>query len=364
MGIDYKAYASSEIIENSDLFSGLSDEIWKLSELSLKEFQSTELYCELLEKLGFSLERNLSGIPTAFCGRYGSGQPTIGILGEFDALSGLSQRENVLEREELVVGGAGHGCGHNLLGAGALAAAYGIKRYLEKSGHGGTIIFFGCPGEEGGSGKAFMAREGAWRSLDCALSWHPDDRNEVVSGTNNSCIQKEYIFSGLSAHAAEAPERGRSALDAVELMNIGVQFLREHMSSSCRIHYSITDAGGVSPNVVQSRARVLYMIRSIDVADCIALTKRVDSIARGAALMTETEQIERFIDGCANLLPNFSLEKVLHDNLCLAKTASFDESDLSLAKQFIETFEYKRTGTPFVRDNTPDFVKQFVIGQC
>ena len=253
----------------------VADAIWEYAELSLQEERSAALYCRVLEEEGFSVEPGVCGIPTAFAASYGNGRPIIGILAEYDALSGLSQKGGSLEREELVPGGCGHGCGHNLLGAGALAAALGVKAYLEETKRPGTVVLYGCPGEEGGAAKAFMARENLWRSLDAALTWHPGDANEVVTGSSNSCIQTQYLFSGVAAHAAGDPERGRSALDAVELMNIGVQFLREHMSSRARIHYAITDAGGRSPNVVQPRAAVLYMVRSNRVAEAVELQERV-----------------------------------------------------------------------------------------
>ena len=229
-----------------------------------------------------------AGIDTAFSAEFGNGSPRIGILAEYDALSGLSQEAGSLERKELISGGCGHGCGHNLLGAGALGAALGVKAYLEKTGHPGTVILYGCPGEEGGAAKAFMARDGLWKSLDAALTWHPQDVNEVRTGSSNSCIQIQYKFTGVASHAAQAPELGRSALDAVELMNIGVQFLREHMSTRARVHYAITDTGGLSPNVVQPKASVLYMIRSNHVGEAVQLQERVDKIAQGAALMTDT----------------------------------------------------------------------------
>lgn len=278
-------------------FTEISDWIFDHPELSLKEYQSAETYIRALKDLGFAVTENLCGIETAFSGSFGHGKPVIGILGEFDALSGL-----------------GHGCGHNLLGAGSLAAACRVKEYLESSGKEGTVIFYGCPGEEGGSGKAYMARDNAWKKLDAALSWHPSDVNEVRTGTNNSSIQVLYKFNGLSSHAASDPDKGRSALDAVELMNIGVQFLREHMTYDCRIHYAIIDAGGVSPNVVQSHAEVLYMTRANKVKDAVELQKRVDDIAKGAALMTGTTLERVFIDGTAELLPNFTLEKILYEN--------------------------------------------------
>lgn len=309
-----KQAAIAAIEEKSGVVYQVADAIWDYAELSLQEEQSAALYCQVLESEGFTVERGICGIATAFSASCGSGRPVIGILAEYDALSGLSQKGGALEREEAVPGGCGHGCGHNLLGAGALAAALGVKAYLERTKRPGTVILYGCPGEEGGASKTFMARDNLWRSLDAALTWHPDYANEVVTGSSNSCIQTQYTFTGVAAHAAGDPERGRSALDAVELMNIGVQFLREHMSDKARIHYAITDAGGRSPNVVQPRATVLYMVRSNRVAEAVELQERVDKIAEGAALMTGTSFEKKFIDGLADTVPNHTLESVLYRN--------------------------------------------------
>ena len=326
-----KLEALSVIDRQADFFRELADEIWDHPELSLKEFRAAALYCRKLRELGFEVTEKLCGIETAFCGRFGSGKPVIGILGEFDALSGLSQEAGSTEAKPLIPGGNGHGCGHNLLGVGSLAAACAVKEWLEKTGRPGTVIFFGCPGEEGGAGKAFMAREGLWKKLDAALCWHPSDVNQVKTGTNNSSIQVLYRFRGKAAHAAGDPYNGRSALDAVELMNIGVQFLREHMTDDCRIHYAITDAGGVSPNVVQANAAVLYMVRANKVADSVKLQARVDDIARGAALMTGTDFERVFIDGTAELLPNFCIEEALYRNLEEIGVPAYTEEDRRLA---------------------------------
>ena len=326
-----KLKALSVIEEHADLFRGMADEIWENPELSLKEYRAAELYCGKLRELGFTVTENLCNIPTAFCGSFGSGRPVIGILGEFDALSGLSQKAGAAEPVPVTPGGNGHGCGHNLLGVGSLAAACAVKAWLEKSGGPGTVIFFGCPGEEGGAGKAFMARDGLWKKLDAALCWHPSDVNQVKTGTNNSSIQVLYKFTGKAAHAAGDPYNGRSALDAVELMNVGVQFLREHVTDDCRIHYAITDAGGVSPNVVQAKASVLYMVRANKVADSVKLQARVDDIARGAALMTGTEFERVFIDGTAELLPNFAIEQALYRNLEESGVPDYSPEDLELA---------------------------------
>ena len=326
-----KQAAAAYVEKNAAYYEAVADQIWENPELSLKEFKAAALYCEKLRELGFAVTENLCGIKTAFCGSYGSGRPVIGILGEFDALSGLSQQAGETEPDPLIPGGSGHGCGHNLLGAASLAAAAAVKEFLESSGKPGTVIYYGCPGEEGGAGKAYMAREGLWKELDAALCWHPSDANQTMTGTNNSCIQVLYKFSGVAAHAAGDPFNGRSALDAVELMNVGVQFLREHMTPDCRIHYAITNTGGVSPNVVQAKADVLYMVRANKVVDSIALQKRVDDIAKGAALMTGTSFERVFIDGTAELLPNFTIEKALYDNLCAIGVPEYSEEDYALA---------------------------------
>ena len=333
-----KQEAIRVIDEKRDKIVDVADRIWEYAELSLMEERSAQLYCEVLEEEGFQVEKGICGIETAFSASYGSGRPLIGLLAEYDALSGLSQKAGSLVREELVSGGTGHGCGHNLLGAGAFAAALGVKAYLEATGCPGTVVLYGCPGEEGGAAKAFMARDGLWKELDAALTWHPEDVNEVRTGSSNSCIQVQYKFTGVASHAAGAPERGRSALDAVELMNIGVQFLREHMSDKARIHYAITDAGGCSPNVVQPKASVLYMVRSNRVAEAVELKARVDKIAQGAALMTDTVFEQQFIDGAADTVSNFVLEQVLYDNYLELGVPSYTQEEFAYGDALAKTY--------------------------
>ena len=345
MNEELKKAAVESVDSMAGIYTGIADAVWDNPELSLKEFKAAALYCEKLKELGFTVTEELCGIKTAFCGSYGSGRPIIGILGEFDSLSGLSQQAGVDSYAPMIPGGNGHGCGHNYLGAGSLAAAAAVKKYLEDSGASGTVVFYGCPGEEGGSGKAYMAREGLWRKLDAALSWHPSDVNQIKTGTNNSSIQVLYKFSGISAHAASEPYLGRSALDAVELMNVGVQFLREHVTEDCRIHYAIIDTGGVSPNVVQPNASVLYMVRANKVADCVKLQARVDDIAKGAALMTGTSFERVFIDGTAELVPNYTLEKALYKNLTEIGLPDYTEEDYAWAKALQATYP-KRTSPP------------------
>lgn len=336
---ELKKAALDTIEENKELIASVADQIWEYAELSLQEVRYAALYCKMLKELGFAVEEGICGIPTAFAASYGSGRPIIGILAEYDALSGLSQLGGSIKKQELTPGGTGHGCGHNLLGAGALAAALGIKHYLQQSGAPGTVVLYGCPGEEGGAAKAFMAREKLWYGLDAALTWHPDDCNEAATGSSNACIQVQYIFHGVAAHAAGDPERGRSALDAVTLMNVGVQFLREHMEPQARIHYAVTDGGGCSPNVVQSKASVLYMVRSPQVKKAVELQKRVDDIAAGAALMTGTTCERKFIDGVAETIPNHVLEALLYQNFAEVGVPQHTPEEMAFATELATTYD-------------------------
>jgi len=332
-----KLYDSVE--KSRDVLTALSDKIWEFAELSMKEFQSAECYCKVLEEQGFTVERELCGIPTAFSGSYGSGRPVIGILGEFDALDGLSQQPATAERKPWsALNTCGHGCGHNMLGAASLGAAMAVKEAIAAGDLKGTVVFYGCPGEEGCAGKTFMARDGMFRDLDAALTWHPGDTHEVTTGSNAASLQFEYSFLGLSAHAAGDPEHGRSALDAAELMNVGVQFLREHMGKKESVHYAFLDVGGVSPNVVQPTAKVVYMIRGETVRKAKALKKRVDDIAQGAALMTGTTVTWKQIDGTASTLSNEVLEKLLYDNLLAAPMPDYTKEEWELAGRVKETY--------------------------
>jgi len=358
-----KELAIKEIESKKDLVTEVSDKIWEYAELSLKEYKSCDLYCEVMEKEGFDVEKGICNIPTAFRAKFGKGKPVIGILAEYDALSGLAQKRACTEKETYISQegtgeDAGHGCGHNMLGAGAMAATLGIKKYLEESRREGTVILYGCPGEEGCASKAFMARDGEWKKIDAALTWHPEDCNEVVTGSSNSCIQVRYTFHGIASHASATPEKGRSALDGVELMNIGVQFLREHMSDRARVHYAITDAGGVSPNVVQPNAQVLYMVRSNHVGEAVELQKRVDKIAEGAALMTETTFTREFVDGLSDTVTNRTLEEVAYKNFEKLGVPTYTNDEFEFAKKLAHTYEgydgIPGLGTPF----DPEYKKE------
>ncbi len=322
----------------------LSDDIWEYAELSLNEYRSVARYVDFLQQKGFEVKEGVANVPTAFSASYGSGSPRIGILAEYDALSSLSQAALKAEKEPLVPGGHGHGCGHNLLGAGSLAAAVAVKELIDSGEITGTVVFYGCPGEEGCAGKAFMARDGEFRDLDAALTWHPGDVNEVTTGSNAACLQYLYEFQGTAAHAAGNPHHGRSALDAAELMNVGVNFLREHMRKCESVHYSFLDVGGPSPNVVQPTATVLYMVRSDNVRNAKALLERVHNIAKGACLMTDCTVSIRQVDGTSSTLSNTVLEQLLQKHLEAAPLPALDEADWELAQAMFAT--YSSSGLP------------------
>ncbi|WCK04191.1 M20 family metallopeptidase [Agrobacterium tumefaciens] len=319
-------------------FTTLSDSIWDFAELKFEERQSAGILARALEENGFAVRRGVAGMETAFIGEFGSGKPVIALLGEFDALAGMSQLADVAEAQPVEPGATGHGCGHNLLGVGSLMAAIALARHLKANNLPGTVRYYGCPGEEGGSGKTFMVRAGLFDDVDAALTWHPAPFNGVRSTNNLAVLEYFYRFRGVAAHASNAAHLGRSALDAVELMNVGVNFLREHMPQDCRVHYAITDTGGKAANVVQAKAEVLYLIRAPEMRQALALAARVDKVARGAAMMTETE-VEIVVDTAStNLLPNITLETAMHENMVALGPIAFDETDLAFAKRIQDTF--------------------------
>jgi len=319
-------------------YTDVIDKIWSYAELGFEEYKSSQCLVDFLVENDFEVEKGIAQMETAFVASYGSGKPVISFLCEYDALAGLNQSEDSIEHKPITkVEDNGHGCGHQLLGAGAALAGIQYKNYLRDNNLVGTVKVYGCPGEESGSGKAFMARDGYFKDDDICLTWHPGTINKVTSGSSLSNIQAYYRFYGKSAHAAGAPHLGRSALDAVELMNVGVNFLREHMESSDRIHYAITNTGGESPNVVQSFAEVRYFVRSNNNHKTIDLYNRVNDIAKGAALMTGCKYEIIFFEGLSNLLPNFTLEKVLKQSFLECKPVKYSEDDLAYAQKFKET---------------------------
>ena len=327
-----------EILDREkEYLCSVSDKIWDNPETAFEEWVSAAALCEALEHEGFKVEKNVADIKTAFTGTWGSGKPVVGFLGEFDALSGLSQEAGNPVKTPLVEGAPGHGCGHNLLGVGALGAALATKEYLEKNNLPGTVIFYGTPGEEGGSGKAFMAREGVFADLDFCITWHPGGANRVSMGSSNANFQVIYRFKGISSHAGGSPWNGRSALDALELMCTGVQYLREHVTTDVRMHYAITNTGGYSPNVVQAAAEAIFLLRAKDVAGVRHVYDRVNKIAQGAAMMTETEVEIDFVKGCSNVIPNRVMGDLLYKNLQEVKKPVLKPEDYELAKGIIDS---------------------------
>jgi aminobenzoyl-glutamate utilization protein B len=275
----------------------------------------------------------------AFIAIWGKGAPRIGILGEYDALPGLSQVAGLPEQKPLVPGGNGHGCGHSALGAGSAAAAVGIKDYMQEQGLSGTVQYYGCPAEESGSGKAYLARSDLFKGLDAALTWHPMMENAVWTMSSLANYQVFFSFKGISAHAAAAPENGRSALDAAELMSVGVNYLREHIIPEARIHYAYTDVGGGLPNVVQASSELLYFIRAPKAAQVQSIFERVCAIAKGAALMTGTTMSLRWDSAAANYLVNNTLGKAMHANMSALGKVNWTERDLDFVRSFQATLD-------------------------
>jgi aminobenzoyl-glutamate utilization protein B len=318
-------------------FAELSDRVWDTPELLYAEVKSAAAHREMLEREGFRVTDRLAGIGTAMMGEAGEGGPVIAILGEFDALPGLSQKAGIDRQEPLEAGGNGHGCGHNLLGAGALLAATAVKDYLEKNGIAGRVRYYGCPAEEGGAAKTFMVRDGVFDDVDIALSWHPTHFSGIIPPLTLAVTMIDFHFAGRAAHAAVAPHLGRSALDAVELMSVGVNYLREHVPSDSRIHYAVLDSGGRAPNVVQAKATVRYSVRALKRADMEALLERVRKVAEGAALMTGTSVTSQVVTAMSEILDNPPLYKLVHDNFVAVGPAPFDAEDRAFAARMQAT---------------------------
>jgi len=341
----------SEIIEEKkDILIDASNYIWDLAEMKFEEFESVDHLCELLKAEGFQVERDVGGIETAFIATYGDGSPVIGILGEYDALSGMSQQAGVPTKTPIKEGDNGHGCGHNLLGVGSLGAVLAVKQMIDERQLSGTIRYYGCPAEEGGSGKTYMVRAGLFDDVDIALTWHPGTSNSIMCGQSLANYQVYYKFKGKSSHAAISPHLGRSALDAVELMNVGVNYLREHIIPEARVHYAVTHTGGHSPNVVQAEAEVLYLMRAPQVDDVEHIYKRINDIAKGAALMTGTEVDIVFDKACSNTIINHTLNELLHEHFEKTGVPSHTDAEKEFAQQIGQTLGKQNVDT-FLADN-------------
>lgn len=325
------------IDEHSSTYGDIAQQIWSYAEVGYQEEKSSLLLQDKLKEEGFSITPGVAEIPTAFTATYGSGEPVIAILGEFDALPGLSQAA-VPEKEIITAGGAGHGCGHNLFGAGSAAAAVAVKNWLESSGTSGTIRFYGTPAEEGGGGKVYMVRAGLFDDVNAVLHWHPGSSNGASASSSLANKSAKFRFYGAAAHASGAPERGRSALDAVEAMNYMVNMLREHIDSDSRTHYVIT-SGGEAPNVVPAYAEVYYYVRHPEMEVVKSNFERVVKAAEGAALGTGTEMKYEVIHGLYNVLPNETLSRVMYENLKTVGGVIYDEGETAFAKRIQTSFD-------------------------
>ncbi len=315
---------------NQSRFTEMADQIWRNPELSWKEFTASRLQADYLASEGFSITWDLANMNTAFLAEWGEGKPVLGFIGEYDALPGLSQKRQP-SKEPIQKDGPGHGCGHNLLGTGAVASAVAVQKWLQGSGVSGTVRYYGCPAEEKGTGKVFMARAGLFDELDAALNFHPASTNMPCKGRAVGVNSIFFRFYGRSAHAGGSPEEGRSALDAVELMNVGVNYLREHVKDDVRMHYIITE-GGKAPNIVPEEAEVYYFIRAAKPDYLAKVVERVHKVAQGAALMTETRVEARLEGGVSALLNNHYLADLQYEAMQLIGPIGFTEEEIGYAQ--------------------------------
>ena len=343
------------VAAKADTTIDLARKIWDYAELSYEETRSAAALIAALRQEGFTIQEGIADIPTAFTATFasGSGKPVVGFLAEYDALAGLSQKAACPVQEAVQAGGAGHGCGHNLLGAGCYAAAVALKDYLLRENKNGTVIFFGCPAEEGAGAKQFIARAGYFDNVDFAYTWHPETINEVGSKGSVAIMGANFIFDGIAAHAGGEPHLGRSALDAVELMNVGCNYLREHMIDAARIHYAYSDPGGSAPNVVQSHAVIKYEVRAPKVSQVQELFTRVVDVAKGAALMTGTKMRYEITMAFSDYAPNRTLGAVVDQCLRDLGAPEWTEADYELAAKFLHT--YPRTTLVGIREKLMDY---------
>ena len=332
-----KAEVTQTLDARADEYFDVAHQIWGWAELGYQEEKSSALLQQVLTNEGFSVESGIVGIPTAFVAEYGSGTPVIGILAEFDALPGLSQKATPV-REPLVNDGSGHACGHHLFGAASVGAAVAVKDWLAASGHSGTIRLYGTPAEEGGAGKVYLVREGLFNDVDAVLHWHPSDQNDASPATTLANRSAKFRFYGRSTHAAGAPERGRSALDGVEAMNMMTNLLREHVPQETRIHYVIT-RGGLAPNVVPDYAEVYYYVRHPFAQTLEEIFPRVVQAAEGAALGTGTTMDYEIIHGLHSVLPNEVLSYAILANMESVGGVKYDAEEQKFAEEIRKTLD-------------------------
>ncbi|MFL2807232.1 MAG: amidohydrolase [Paracoccaceae bacterium] len=343
-------------------FHALADQVWSTPETCYGEHLSMEAHYSELIHHGFKVKQGIAGIPTALIAEAGTKGPVIAFLGEYDALAGLSQHSDIFEEKPVKKNGNGHGCGHNLLGSAAMQAATSLKNWMTETGTEGIIRYYGCPAEEGGAAKTFMVREKAFEDVDVAITWHPGSLTGVVRGSSLANCRVDFMFEGRASHAAGAPHLGRSALDAIELMNVGVNYMREHMPDKARIHYAIIDGGGISPNVVQSKGRVRYVVRDENTPKMLKLLERVKKIARGAAMMTETKVKIKMLAGVSNLIYNKTLGEVMQRNLDLLGPPVFTNKERQYAKKMQSTMSYNDIETAYLQAGISE-VKDQVLAE-
>ena len=334
---DFRAEIGALVQDRKQAYTAMSDRIWGFAEPRFQEYDSSRLQQEYLKARGFSIRADLAGEETAFIAEYGSGKPVLAFLGEFDALSSLEQEADSTERRPVPGKTNGHGCGHHLLGTAAVAAADALKTYMESHGLLGTIRYYGCPAEENAGGKAYLVRDGFFNDCDAAITWHPSTTNKTMMADKYlSNFRVFFTFHGISSHAAGAPELGRSALDAVEIMDIGVNYMREHMIDEARVHGAITNPGGIAPNVIPSEAQILSAIRAPKVTQVKKLYERMCDIARGAALITGTTVDIKQVAAYSNVIENDTLEDIMYENMRHFVPIGYTEEELAYARRFQE----------------------------
>lgn len=344
--------ATKAVDQNAAILEDLAKKIWEHPETAFNEVKACEWTAEVLKNAGFEVEVGYVGMPTAIRATWGKGHPRIGFLGEYDALPGLSQKVST-EKEPVCEGAPGQGCGHNLLGVACLGAALGMKAELEASGKEGTVVFYSCPAEEVLTGKAFMAREGAFADLDAAFSWHGATTNHLTTGTMTGLNSAVFHFHGVTAHAGGDPHNGRSALDAVELMNVGANYLREHVTSDVRIHYVIKE-GGTAPNIVPDTASVWYYVRALSREAVEDTYRRLVLVAEGAAHMTETKLEIEFLGGCYNTLNPVKFTTMTRDVMAEIEMPQWTEEEKKFADALNKkSQQYDRVKASGLLDNGP-----------
>ncbi|TFG14272.1 MAG: amidohydrolase [Promethearchaeota archaeon] len=335
MSINYTKFVRTYIKSVQEKLINISDQIWEFAEMGLEEYKSSTLLVKTLKDAGFEVKEGVADMPTAFTATYGNGKPVIGILGEYDALPGLSQVTEP-KQKPLKDGAPGHGCGHNLLGVGALGGVLTVKEAIDNGDVSGTIRFYGCPAEESFNAKGWMAVNGFFDDVDISLTWHPFYLNMLNAMSALAMNSVVFKFHGRTAHAAGDPHNGRSALDAVELMNVGVNYMREHVIPDARLHYVITH-GGKAPNVVPEYAEVWYYVRAPERRTVEEIYERVVKIAKGAELMTETKLEIEFLSGCYNHLHNDVVGEILQANMRKIGPPKFKKEDREFADELRKT---------------------------